>query len=57
MKSIYLLNKRHTVKEFLIESTQNQLIEFTVDLLENEFDLELNSYNPRFWNKPLIINF
>jgi hypothetical protein len=48
MKSIYLLNKRHTVKEFLIESTQNQLIEFTVDLLENEFDLELNSYNPRF---------
>ena len=48
MKSIYLLNKRHTVKEFLIESTQSQLIEFTVDLLENELDLELNPYDPRF---------
>jgi len=45
---IYILNDRHTYKDLILESTDEELINYVVDFLQKELHLKLNPYNPRF---------
>jgi hypothetical protein len=45
---IFLLNDRHTYKELLIESENEEKILYIADVLQTKTGLKLNDYNPRF---------
>jgi hypothetical protein len=45
---IYLLNERHTIKNFIISTENKELAEKTVEIIKNHFNLNFKLYSPRF---------
>ena len=45
---IYILNERHTYKDLILESTDEDVINYVADFLQKELGLQLNPYDPRF---------
>jgi len=45
---IYILNEPHTYKDLILESTDEELINYVADFLQKELGLQLNPYDPRF---------
>lgn len=45
---IYLLNKTHTIKIFVIHTENNELSKKAVEIIKDELNLDFKLYNPRF---------
>ena len=45
---IYLLNKRHSIKRFLIHTKNHKLAKETVETIKNHFKFTYKSYSPHF---------
>ncbi len=47
---LYVLNTKHTIKKFVIDTPKEALANQSVQLIVDELGLEFSTYNPRFTN-------